>query len=116
MMRRTRQEENYRMASPALAPKPCVLGVNLFDGWRRPLQPEDKILLTVRDGNQKTVVRDEYQASRIDIQGLPFFDNFGDNYTVVAWGPGYEQAGFTPVKVSPQTPATLDIMLLKKDA
>ena len=104
------------MASPALAPKPCVLDVNLFDGWRRPLQPESRILLTVRDGNQKTVVQDEYQASTIDIQGLPFFDNFGDNYTVVAWSPGYEQAGFTPVKVSPHAPAIVDIMLLKKDA
>jgi hypothetical protein len=104
------------MASPAFAPKTCDLSVNLFDGWRRPLQPEDKILLTVRDGNQKTVPLNEYQASTIDIKGLPFFDNFGDNYTVVAWCPGYEQAGFTPVKVSPQAPATLDIMLLKKDA
>src|ERR1039458_1258338 len=104
------------MAPPALAPKPCVLRVNLFDGWRRPLQPENNILLTVRDGNQKTVPLNEYQASSIDIEGLPFFDNFGDNYTVVAWSPGYEQAGFTPVPVSPQAPAALDIMLLKKDA
>jgi|ERR1035438_5214359 hypothetical protein len=104
------------MASPAFALKPCVVSVNLFDGWRQPLQPESKILLTVRDGNQKIVVHDEYQASRIDVEGLPFFDNFGDNYTVVAWGSGYEQAGFTPLKVSPRVPATVDIMLLKKDA
>ena len=104
------------MASPAFAPKTCDLSVNLFDGWRRPLQAEGKILLTVRDGNQKIVPLNEYQASTIDIKGLPFFDNFGDNYTVVAWSPGYEQAGFTPVKVSPQAPVTLDIMLLKKDA
>jgi len=104
------------MASPAFALKPCVVSVNLFDGWRQPLQPEGKILLTVLDGNQKTLVRNEYQASRIDVEGLPFFDNFGDDYTVVAWSSGYEQAGFTPLKVSPQAPATVDIMLLKKDA
>src|ERR1035437_11131499 len=104
------------MASLAFALKPCVVSVNLFDGWRQPLQPESKILLTVLDGNQKTVVRDEYQVSKIDVEGLPFFDNFGDNYTVVAWGSGYEQAGFTPLKVSPRVPATVDIMLLKKDA
>src|ERR1035438_5990671 len=80
------EEEAYCMATPALAPKPCVLRVNLFDGWRQPLQPENNILLTVRDGNQKTVPLNEYQVSSIDIEGLPFFDNFGDNYTVVVRG------------------------------
>lgn len=104
------------MASPAVTPNTCVISVNLFDGWRQPLQPASDILFTVNDGNQKNVLRKEFRDSTVNVTGLQFFNNFGDNYTVIASGKGYEQAGFTPVKVSPQTPAVLDIMLLKKSA
>ena len=47
---------------------------------------------------------------------VPFYDNFGDNYTVLAFANGYSQAGFTPVKCAPDNPQTVDIMLLRKDA
>jgi hypothetical protein len=47
---------------------------------------------------------------------LPFYDNAGDNFTVLAFADGYQQAGFTPVKCSPELPQTLDIMLLKRHA
>src|SRR5262249_40156839 len=48
--------------------------------------------------------------------GLPFHDNFGDNYAVVASADDYLQAGFFPVKVNPAAPAVVDIMLLGKNA
>jgi hypothetical protein len=73
-------------------------------------------LFTVRDGNQSQVYRDFQKASSLTLDGLPFFNNFGDNYTVLAFADGYSQAGFTPVKVTPQLPATVDLMLLRKDA
>src|SRR5262249_9822404 len=38
------------------------------------------------------------------------------SYTVVAWAQDYEQAGFTPVPVTPANPGVVDIMLLKKSA
>ena len=47
---------------------------------------------------------------------VPFYDNFGDNYTVLAFADGYEQAGFTPVACSPSVHQMVDIMLLKKNA
>jgi len=27
---------------------------------------------------------------------VPFYDNFGDNYTSLSFSDGYKQAGFTP--------------------
>jgi hypothetical protein len=78
-----------------------------------------EVLLTLRDGNQNTVPLPDkgyFKVPTINIEALPFFDNFGDSYTVVAWAHGYSQAGFTPVKVNPQAPAIADIMLLRKGA
>lgn len=107
------------MATPALGTKTCTLNVNLFSGARTPLPPGTQTLLTVRDGNQQTVPLPNngfVNASGIRITDLPFFNNFGDNYAVVASADGYQQAGFHPVAVSPTRPAVVDIMLLKKDA
>ena len=107
------------MATPALGVKTCALNVNLFSGARTALPPATEALLTVRDGNQQTVSlpNNGYVAnSSIRIDGLPFFDNFGDNYAVVASADGYQQAGFYPVAVNPVNPAVVDIMLLKQDA
>jgi len=53
---------------PAFALKPCVVSVNLFDGWRQPLQPEGKILLTVLDGNQKTLAAQRISGLKIDVE------------------------------------------------
>ena len=105
------------MASAAFGSRSCVITVNLFDGWRRPLAPQGDVLLTVRDGNQHAVLdRKTVHASTIEIDNLQFFDNFGDNYTIVVSGDEYEQAGFTPVHVTPKTPGKVDVMLLRKNA
>lgn len=90
----------------------CSITVNLFSGTREPLKTRSKVLLTLRDGNQKQVHRKHHSASSITLNGLPFFNNFGDNYTVIASASGCQQAGFTPVKVTPQMPAAVDLMLL----
>jgi len=92
------------------------LTVNVFSGARTPFPAKKKILLTVTDGNQKQVHRDFHRASSITLQGLPFYDNFGDNYTVLASADGYGQAGITPVKLSPRVEAIADIMLLSRKA
>lgn len=103
------------MASPATATPGCTMTVQVFDGTRQAIPPATDVLYTVRDGNQKTVLRG-FHKSRLVLTNLPFFNNFGDLYTVVAFADGYEQAGYTPVKVSPQTPQEVDLMLLAKDA
>src|SRR5262249_27720117 len=46
---------------------------------------------------------------------LPFFDNFGDNYSVLVSADGYKDAGFYPVKLSDAYVKTLDIMLVSKN-
>lgn len=107
------------MASPAFGVQTCTLNVNLFSGARTPIPEGSEILLTVRDGNQRNVALPNngfFNDSSIAINGLPFFNNFGDNYAVVASGTDYQQAGFFPVIANPAHPAVVDIMLLKKDA
>ena len=74
-----------------------------------------EVLYTVRDGNQKNVFRD-YRRTPLVLTGLPFYNNLGDSYAVIAWAEGHIQAGFYPVKVSPSVVQRVDLMLLKKDA
>jgi len=107
------------MATPVTGFQTCTIVVNLFSGARDALSPDVEPLLTVRDGNQNTVTLPDngfLTASWASISGLPFFDNFGDNYAVVASANDHEQAGFFPVKVTPDAPAVVDLMLLNKNA
>src|ERR1700730_8557341 len=89
------------------------LQVNIFDGTRQPIQPGVRILMTIFDGNNNQIVR-EYYPSGQAFQ-VPFYDNSGDDYRVLAFADGYSQAGFVPVKCSPQAPQSVDIMLLRRD-
>ncbi len=91
------------------------LMVNVFDGTRQPLRAGAQVLLRVLDGNQKELVSQYYNSSNILVRGLPIYNNFGDNYTVVASAGSYQQAGFTPVKMCPNTVQSIDLMLLPND-
>jgi len=105
------------MATTATAIKTCTLNVNLFSGARSPLPVGVEVLLTVRNGNQQNVALPDngfVKGPSISISGLPFFDNFGDRYAVVASAEGYRDSGFFPVVSNPFSPAVVDIMLLKK--
>jgi hypothetical protein len=107
------------VATPAIAPKTCTINVNLFSGARTALPAGANALLTMRNGNQQDVPlpNNGYASSpQISVAGLPFFDNFADNYAVVASAKGYEQAGFSPVAASPDVPGVVDIMLLGNNA
>jgi hypothetical protein len=107
------------MAAPATGLRPCAIKINLFSGERIPLPAGTEVLVTLRDGNQNVVPlpgNGFFRASTVILEGLPFFDNFGDKYSVVVSGKGFSQTGFTPVTVAPRTPATVDLMLLPKDA
>lgn len=107
------------MAMPGLGPSTCSLTINLFSGARTPLPAGPEVLLTIRDGNQQNVALPNngfFTASGINVGSLPFYNNFGDNYAVVAWADGYQQAGFFPVVINPVNPAVIDIMLLRNDA
>src|SRR5438094_10076668 len=89
------------------------LQLRLFDGTRVPISPDLNILITLRDGNQKEIYRDYQHGPEIQFD-VPFYNNLGDNYAVIAWTKRYEQAGFVPVRVSRELMPTVDIMLLPK--
>jgi hypothetical protein len=88
-----------------------ALRLRIFDGTRRLFSAPAQFLITITDGNQTQHVHQYYPQNDITFN-LPFFDNFGDDYTVVVWTEGYKQAGFSPVELSNSYLKTLDIMLI----
>jgi hypothetical protein len=92
-------------------PDTSALRLRIFDGTRQLFAAPAQFLITITDGNQTQQVRQFYTDNDITFD-LPFFDNFGDLYTVVVWARGYQQAGYTPVKLSNTYTRTLDIMLI----
>lgn len=101
--------------SPAVDPGIGLVTVNVYDGTRQTIQPGTQILLTVTDGAQNQLFRDYVTGPSILLK-LPFHNNFADNYSIVVWADGYEQAGFQPVAITPGAPVALDLMLLPKNS
>jgi len=90
------------------------LQVNVYDGTRNLMKTGTSILYTVIDGNQKQQVRKTFTKSTVNFN-LPFYDNFGDNYTVIVFTDNYQQAGFAPVPLTNEKPTTLDLMLIPNE-
>ena len=88
------------------------LMINIFDGTRQPFPTGTDILYRVIDGNQKQLYTQDQNKPSLYFKDLPFYDNFGDNYTVIASSDGYRQAGFTPIKLSPAISSRIDLMLI----
>lgn len=95
-------------------PNTCSLQVRVYDGTRNPFPDETGVLYRIIDANQNQVYVGERRNSSVPFV-LPFHDNFLDNYSVIAFSDGFKQAGFSPVKLSTLTPATIDLMLIPKD-
>ena len=87
--------------------------LNVFDGTRNFIDNNLNLLVTLRDGNQNQVHRDHHLGPTLNFD-VEFFNNLGDNYTVITFAKKHLQAGFHPVKVSPTVPQVVDIMLLPK--
>jgi hypothetical protein len=87
------------------------LQLRIFDGTRNLFSAPIPFLITITDGNRIQRFRNYCQKNDVTFD-LPFFDNNGDNYTVVVWANGYKQAGFAPVILSDKYVRTLDIMLI----
>ena len=90
------------------------LRLRIFDGSRQLFRVPARFLITITDGHRKQQFRDYCSTNDISFN-LPFFDNFGDNYSVLVWAEGYRQSGFIPVTVSNQYTRILDIMLIPVD-
>jgi hypothetical protein len=99
--------------APAADTGTGLVTIDLFDGARQEMKDGTQVLLTVRDGAQNELFRQDISGPSIALR-LPVHNNFADNYTIIAWAKGFEQAGFQPVKIGPNAPQTLDLMLLSK--
>lgn len=95
-------------------PERCSIRVQVFDGTRQLMPAGIQLLIRIRDGSQKEMVSDFYKNSNILFKDLPFHNNLGDNYAVIVSADGYEQAGFYPVRVTPNIVKPVDLMLLPK--
>jgi hypothetical protein len=97
-----------------LAFPPCALEIRLFDGTRRAFPTDVDVLYRVLNGNQDMLYRESFQGAVHVFNDLPFYDNLFDNYTIITAADGYQQTGFTSLKLSPSIPTKLDLMLIRK--
>jgi hypothetical protein len=90
--------------------------LNVVDGTQQPLASGVPLLVTIIDGNRRTIVRDYFTTSSLDFPALPIQGSFGNEYTVIAWAKGYRQAGFAPVRISPRVVQVVDLMLIPEES
>ena len=90
------------------------LRLRIFNGSRQLFPQPFQVLVRIIDGTQKQQLSQFFKASELLFKDLPFYDNFGDNYTVIVTADGYKDAGFFPVKLSNKFTQSLDIMLVPK--
>jgi hypothetical protein len=69
------------------------------------------VFVRVLDGNQQQHFAGTVKSAVTKFV-VPFFDNAGDNYAVLASRPGYVGAGFHGIKVSPDQVEPIDLMLI----
>ena len=91
--------------------------LNLYDGRRQLLDDSVAWSATTYDGRglqeRKPLLFPNLHGGS-KLLSVPFFDNFGDNYTVIVNADGFESNGWRPVTVSERAPVTLDLLLLPK--
>lgn len=90
------------------------LSLNVFDGRRQPIRPEVNMLIKLVDGTQKQIYWGHQYGPSVSFS-VPFYNNFGDNYTVIVSANDHQQAGFHPVRVDKDEEQTLYLMLLPDD-
>lgn len=104
------------MPGKKASPNAANLMVNCYDGTRKLLPNSVEVFITIFDGHHQRRYRNFRRGPSHYFRDLPFFNNFGDNYTVIVSAEGYKQAGFTPIKIAQGTCQRVDLMLLPEDA
>lgn len=94
-------------------PETATIALQLFDGARQPVGTSFETLIRLINGNKKKVHEAFHKGQPLPF-AVEFFDNFGDNYTVLATAKKHLDAGFFPVKVRRGETTKLDLMLLPK--
>jgi len=89
--------------------------LNLFDGSRNPFPRGSEFLIRTVNGDHSQITEHEVKSANV-VLNVPFYDNLKDNYIVMASVDRHRDAGFFPVKVSPDRNVELDLMLVRNDA
>src|SRR6266851_1307209 len=102
-----------------MASDEAQIHLSIYDGARRPFTERKNLLLRVRTGATtefltRALDTKSFEFGEVTLD-VKFFDNFGDNYTVLLTADDYRDAGFFPVRVSPNTPQEVSLMLVPKD-
>jgi hypothetical protein len=89
--------------------------LNVYDGQRQLLDKAVRWSAQAIDGRgldgRKTLTFANLKGGS-QLLNVPFFDNFGDNYTIVVDADGFQTAAWRPVTVSDAGAVTADILLL----
>jgi hypothetical protein len=89
--------------------------LNVYDGKRQLLDKAVRWSVQAIDGRslneRKTLVFPNLHGGS-QVLNVPFFDNFGDNYTIIVTADGFQDGAWRPVTVSDRGPVTSDILLL----
>jgi hypothetical protein len=89
--------------------------LNVVNGRRKPFDKKAELLVTARDGTQKTAIRRFVDGSEtIDPFELEVNDNLADRYTVLVSTKGHTDGGFTPVTIKAGHTEPLDLMLVPR--
>jgi len=89
--------------------------LHVYDGRRQLLDQTVKLSVQAIDGrglNERKTLTFPNLNGGAHLLNVPFFDNFGDNYTVIVSAEGYQTNAWRPVSVSKHAPVTADLMLL----
>ena len=89
--------------------------LNVYDGKRQLLDKAVRWSAQAIDGRglneRKTLLFPDLRGGS-QLLNVPFFDNFGDNYTIIVTADGFQTGAWRPVTVSGSGPVTADILLL----
>ncbi|HEY2384892.1 MAG TPA: hypothetical protein VGK48_27265 [Terriglobia bacterium] len=90
--------------------------INLYDSTRQLVPAGTEVLLTLTDGNKRTIYRNNVKGPTINIPDVTVYDNFGDQYTVLISRDNVLDTGFFPVDVSANLVRTVSLMILPEKA
>jgi hypothetical protein len=92
-------------------PDTASLTVRIFDGRRGLINDASDVFVRILDGFQQQHFAGNLKRPLREFK-VPFFDNAGDNYAVLASKKGYVGAGFHGIKVSKTRTEPIDLMLI----
>ena len=94
-------------------PDTAGLTVRIFDGRRGLINDASDVFVRILDGNQHQRFAGTLGGAVTKFE-VPFFDNAGDNYAVLASKPGWVGAGFHGIKVAKDRTEPIDLMLIPR--